>query len=173
MNPATKAQIRATAEFRTEYPASTDTELGKPPERTEGMSARDYEAACRRWAKPAKRYVCGTCDEVHKTEYDAEQCCPPEIYDRYVDDATGEEYACASDLAAAIAAGIAGRISGSPTVPSTVCPVCGSSTTSPHEAVECCLWKEFAAPARWAIATALDGGSTWTEELAKLEGGAA
>ena len=77
MNPATKAQIRAIAEFKTEYPAApSDDTLGKPPERTEGMSARDYEAACRRWAKPAKRYVCGTCGDVHETEYDAEQCLP-------------------------------------------------------------------------------------------------
>ena len=88
-----------------------------------------------------------------------------------VDDATGKEYGCASDLAA----GHCFR-NGWPCLwhphrsePPSARSV-GSTTTSPHEAVECCLWKEFAAPVRWAIATALDAGSTWTEELAKLEG---
>jgi predicted RNA-binding Zn-ribbon protein involved in translation (DUF1610 family) len=173
VNPATLASIRATAEHHTEYACPEGGELGLPPKREEGMPYHKWESACRRWARSACRYVCPSCEKTHTSEEDAEQCCPRDIDRIWVDDATGKEYSSAGELAMAITAGKAGRVSGPASVPSHVCPVCGKASTSPHEAVECCLWKDLAAPARWALATALENGSTWTEELAKVQEGAA
>lgn len=171
MNQSTLAQIRATAHVHTQEPTPFAAEgaAGLPPEKTEGMSDQDYRAACRRWARPFRRYVCPSCEEVHKDEYDAENCCPRDIAMLYVDDSTGKDYCTPEDLAAACKAGVAGAPDIA-TVPSCTCPVCGEKSTSPHEAVECCLWKDLDAPTRWTVAAALEAGSTWTEELAKLEG---
>lgn len=174
MNPATLAQIRATAQVHTEAPNpfSGEGAAGVPPEKTEGMSDADHRAACKRWAKPFRRYGCPSCNEVYKDEYDAEQCCPPEVDTFYVDESTGTEYSTAEALAAACKTGRAGATDIA-TVPASTCPVCGEKSSSPHESVECCLWKDLDAPTRWKVAAALEAGSTWTEELAKLEGGAA
>lgn len=172
MNPATLARIRATAEVCAALTdAKAGTDLAHPPARTEGMTDLDWRAACRRWARPARRYICGACDKTHDTESDAKECCEPEIHEVWVDGA-GKEYLSATELAKAV---LGGRIrhDAFTGVPSGNCPVCGRDHDSPHEAVECCLWKDLAAPARWAMAAAIEAGSTWADELAKLEGGAA
>lgn len=174
MNPATLAQIRATAQVHTQEPTPFAGEgaAGIPPEKTEGMSDKEYRIACWRWARPFARYVCPSCEKAHKEEYEAEECCPRDIGTIYVDEGTGKEYCSPEELAADSKTGRAGAPS-IPTVPACTCPVCGHESSSPHESVECCLWKDLDAPTRWKVAAALEAGSTWTEELAKLEGGAA
>lgn len=174
MNKSTLAQIRATAQVHTEHPKPFDPEApaGLPPEKAEGMTDKDYRAACRRWAKPFRRYMCPSCEKTHKEEYEAEECCPRDIDTIYVDASTGTVFCSPEQLAEACKAGAAGAPY-LPTIPSCTCPVCGQQSSSPHESVECCLWKDIDAPTRWKLAAALEGGSTWTEELAKLEGGAA
>ena len=174
MNPATLAQIRAIARVHTEAPKpfSTEGAAGLPPEKREGQTDADFRAARRRWARPFRRYVCPDCDKVYKDEYDAGQCCPRDIGMIYVDESTGKEYCSPEDLAAACKAGGAGGTDIA-TVPACTCPVCGEASSSPHESVECCLWKDLDAPTRWKVAAALEAGSTWTEQLAALEGGAA
>lgn len=45
------------------------------------------------------------------------------------------------------------------------CPVCNCEFSDNREASDCCLWKDLDAPTRWAMADAVDEGSTWTEQL--------
>lgn len=48
------------------------------------------------------------------------------------------------------------------------CPICNGNAVSPRHAADCCLWKDLDAPTRWAVADAVEAGSTWAEELTKL-----
>lgn len=48
------------------------------------------------------------------------------------------------------------------------CPVCDSEYSDHREASDCCLWKDLDAPTRWAMADAVDAGSTWANELQKF-----
>lgn len=45
------------------------------------------------------------------------------------------------------------------------CPVCGKEATSPHEASDCCLWKDLDATTRWKMANQVEAGATWAEVL--------
>lgn len=49
------------------------------------------------------------------------------------------------------------------------CPICatdhGNHSDSWRLAADCCLWKDLDAPTRWAIADAVEGDSTWAEQL--------
>lgn len=45
------------------------------------------------------------------------------------------------------------------------CPVCGERYEEHRMAADCCLWKDLDAPTRWAVADAVEAGSTWVEAL--------
>lgn len=45
------------------------------------------------------------------------------------------------------------------------CPICANDCASPRIAADCCLWKDFDAPARWRMADAVEAGRTWAEQL--------
>ena len=47
----------------------------------------------------------------------------------------------------------------------TNCPVCGKTGTDHRDASDCCLWKDFDGPTRWAMADKVEAGSTWAEVL--------
>lgn len=165
MTPSTIAQIRATATAMEEQASAPTTVLGCPPVREKAPSEYEHERACRQWARSSRQYMCDRCGEVHARHSDAEECCAPEVIDVYVD-ANGKVYESASAFAEAIGAGL--REAGQGPIPNNMCPVCAEKHKSPHEAVECCLWHELAAPARWELAAALEAGGNWAEELRKL-----
>jgi ssDNA-binding Zn-finger/Zn-ribbon topoisomerase 1 len=83
------------------------------------------------------------------TMYRCDEC--DELHD-WEDDA---EECCAKDVAKT-----------SETEPN--CPVCNSEYSDHRQASDCCLWKDIDAPTRWAMADAVDAGSTWAVELQKL-----
>ena len=98
------------------------------------------EAAKKKEREPAKHthaYACPKCDQLHRRERDAEECCQGPVGTKPADD---DNYAC-------------------------LCPVCGSENESPEVASDCCLWKDLDAPTRHAIATKVEQGSTWAREL--------
>jgi hypothetical protein len=77
----------------------------------------------------------------------------PECYDTHDDEEDAVE-CCQRPLAA------------SATEPrSSTCPVCNEKAYDARAASDCCLWKDLAAPARWAMADAVEAGSTWAEQL--------
>lgn len=45
------------------------------------------------------------------------------------------------------------------------CPICGQHFETARDASDCCLWHDIDAHARWAIADAVEAGSTWADEL--------
>ena len=45
------------------------------------------------------------------------------------------------------------------------CPICGVTCESPRDASDCCLWRDYPAQDRWRMADAVEGGSTWAEQL--------
>lgn len=117
-----------------------------------GLIARSSDfppAPGSKWTiKPAKKtrvaievtaWKCANCDELHEYESSAEDCCGDE------DD---------EDSASAHEEG------------SSDCPVCGLGYAEPRVAADCCLWKDLDAPTRWAMADAVEAGSTWQEQLA-------
>jgi hypothetical protein len=48
---------------------------------------------------------------------------------------------------------------------STACPVCAKSYETHRDASDCCLWKDLDTHTRWAVADAVQAGSTWIEAL--------
>lgn len=78
---------------------------------------------------------CGTCDELHEDEDDADACCAKVSGDGLIDD----------DPAA--------------------CPVCSKGAYSLRDAADCCLWRDIDAPTRYRMADAVEAGSTWAEQL--------
>ncbi len=82
-------------------------------------------------------WKCPDCDEVYDDESDAIDCC-------------GE----ASDSPCVRVAEAAG-----------LCPVCASHNPSHRDAADCCLWKDFDAYTRWAMADRVEAGETWTQVL--------
>lgn len=47
----------------------------------------------------------------------------------------------------------------------SICPVCAAKFSSPHEASDCCLWKDIDALTRWRMADQVVAGATWAEVL--------
>lgn len=47
----------------------------------------------------------------------------------------------------------------------SICPVCAAKFNSPHEASDCCLWKDIDALTRWRMADNVEAGATWSEVL--------
>lgn len=48
---------------------------------------------------------------------------------------------------------------------SPACPVCAQKYDAHRDAADCCLWKDLDAHTRWAVADAVQAGSTWVEAL--------
>ena len=59
----------------------------------------------------------------------------------------------------------AGEVKTHPEELPTWCPVCGQEATSPHEAADCCLWKDVDHVTRWKMADQVEAGATWAEVL--------
>lgn len=171
MNRATIASIRAVEHMReTTVESLHNPILGTPPSEAESLNERAFDRACRAWARRALRYGCGSCDKIHDTEHAAEECCAPEVYEVY-QDANGGHYKDATEFARAVAAGTV--LPPDAGVPNRNCPVCNEEFDSPHESVECCLWKDLSAPIRWDLASSLVNGATWPEVLATHTGSGA
>jgi hypothetical protein len=47
----------------------------------------------------------------------------------------------------------------------TDCPVCKCVCSDHRDATDCCLWKDFDGPTRWAMADKVEAGATWAEVL--------
>lgn len=167
MNPATLAQIHA-IEFN--GPSFSDdggreslgVTLSPPPSETEGETPTDHRRALRAWARPARRFLCEGCDTAHLSHDSAMECCPRDIPEVWVD-AAGKTYCTPGELAKALPNGSGPSRDG---LSPNCCPVCGDSTSSPHSAVECCLWKDLDHLTRWKVADAVDAGTPWREALA-------
>jgi predicted RNA-binding Zn-ribbon protein involved in translation (DUF1610 family) len=84
------------------------------------------------------RYCCPHCDDEHDEEEDAVECC---------------EHLHSSDADTGLS--------------QLHCPVCGEEAITTHGAADCCLWKDLPPAARWRIATAVEGGTEWSEAIAK------
>ena len=90
----------------------------------------------RKSARYVSAYACPVCDDLHRWEDDAENCCQ----------AGAEKEPSADEY-------------------KTLCPVCGSENDSAAEASDCCLWKDLDQHTRHAIAQRVEQGSTWAREL--------
>lgn len=114
-----------------------------------GLIARNSDfppAPGGKWAKPTPKkkrepievtaWRCPSCEELHAWEGEAKDCCADED-----EDSTSHEEG------------------------SSDCPVCGLGYPEPRVAADCCLWKDLDAPTRWAMADAVEAGSTWQEQL--------
>lgn len=84
------------------------------------------------------RYECVACGEEYCDDDEARDCCPVE-----------DDVRDASEMP-------------------VHCPVCDSliGEGAYREASDCCLWHDFDAPARWAIADKVEAGSTWQDAIA-------
>jgi hypothetical protein len=174
VNPATIAQIHAveTASATLEPGAREgdrlDLALNPPPPSRSDEDDEARRGALTAWAFAALRFRCPECGRLHVTEDGAEECCPVYVRMVWVND-RGASFETVEDFAAAHPFGIGAGVGVGP----NNCPVCGSSSDSPHYATECCLWKDLDAPTRWKIAAAVDLGSTWPEALAPHVGSGA
>jgi len=100
-----------------------------------------------------ERWRCPDCQRICITENDAIECCPPVPTKVWVDEAGNvldfeDEGALAAEEEN-----------------ERTCPVCTSLLGDAFVAADCCLWKDIDAPARWRIATAVEGGATWREAV--------
>lgn len=58
----------------------------------------------------------------------------------------------------------------SPNTEGGTCPICQTAHADARNASDCCLWKDFDAATRWAMADAVEAGSTWVAEIGKKVG---
>lgn len=89
--------------------------------------------------KPRARAIecwrCVSCKEVYDDECEAEDCCADPASGRHPEDAP------------------------------TDCPVCGKTGSDHRDAADCCLWKDFDAHTRWAMADRVEAGEAWIDVL--------
>lgn len=100
------------------------------------VAAPQGSQASRREAIAITVYECPDCGERHDWEDDALECCAHAVLGSPRDD-EGD----------------------------TPCPICGEQAGDYYEAADCCLWKDYGAPERWRMASAMEAGSTWREQL--------
>jgi hypothetical protein len=81
-------------------------------------------------------YKCLECSALHDDEDEAMDCCAPDAVECLHDQEVPDQ-----------------------------CPVCGQEATSPHEAADCCLWKDVDHVTRWKMADQVEAGATWAEVL--------
>lgn len=104
-----------------------------------------------------KRFECSLCNATYEREYDAEECCKPEVFVVYENPNDGKTYDTVNELAQAM-----GGTSGS----LFHCPACGENHGDTYEAASCCMWLDFSPAARWRIAHAVIGGKSWADATA-------
>lgn len=102
-----------------------------------GLPKPESEKPKRQGANYVSAYECPKCDELHRHESGAEDCCQ----------GFEDEQAEAPDAYA------------------LTCPVCGEVAGDAQEASDCCLWKDIGQETRHAMAHRVKGGSTWAREL--------
>lgn len=109
-----------------------------------------------------KVYVCGACDTSHPYEYQAEACCPVEVFEEYLCPACDEGWDTRHEAADCCAA------SGKGMQPMQ-CPVCMRSAESFEIATDCCLHTHptISAAGRERIAQAVEEGMPWQEAVEK------
>ena len=90
----------------------------------------------RKSARYTHAYACPECDDLHRREDDAEDCCQGDK-DKTPD---VDSY-------------------------KLLCPVCGSENDRAQDASDCCLWKDLDQPTLHAMARRIEDGSTWACEL--------
>lgn len=81
-------------------------------------------------------WQCPDCDEVYDDEDDAIECCENE---------SDNPVSCLQEA--------------------RMCPVCASNNTDARDASDCCLWKDFDAHTRWAMADRAEAGEAWIDVL--------
>jgi hypothetical protein len=92
--------------------------------------------------RPSKRsaiecWQCPDCDEIHDSRLQAEECCEDDDHLHTLHDQDGV----------------------------SLCPICASTNTDAREASDCCLWKDFDAHTRWAMADQVEAGALWVDLL--------
>lgn len=55
--------------------------------------------------------------------------------------------------------------SDSPNAHAGTCPICQAAAADARAASDCCLWKDFDAATRWAMADAVEAGSNWVDQI--------
>lgn len=92
-------------------------------------------------AKSSRRAIecwkCPDCDEVYDDEDEAVECCDDDDHLHALHDQDGV----------------------------SLCPICASSNSDAREAGDCCLWKDFDAHTRWAMADRVEAGESWIDVL--------
>jgi hypothetical protein len=82
-------------------------------------------------------WKCPDCDEVYDDEDEAVECCQDDDHLHTLRDQDGV----------------------------SLCPICASSNTDARKASDCCLWKDFDAHTRWAMADRVEAGEAWIDVL--------
>lgn len=92
------------------------------------------------------RYRCGTCDELHEDDYEAQHCCGPEKV--LVCPVCDEIYHSVDELMACHPA--------TTEITAQTCPVCRSTHDTTDAAVDCCQWKTMDFGDRYRLARQLE-----------------
>ncbi len=109
-----------------------------------------------------KRWVCGGCESDHSSEFDAEECCRPEVYTQYK--CPGCEELHDKETEAESCCGAVG-VHGQP----MQCPICMRGAESFEIAADCCLHTHptMTAIGRQRVAELVEGGTPWAEAIAQ------
>jgi hypothetical protein len=109
-----------------------------------------------------QRWVCGNCEADYSDKYDAQACCPPDVFQQYkcprcdaLYDVKDEAASCCSPFG----------IKGQP----MQCPVCMIGADSFEIAADCCLHTHptMTALGRRRVAELVESGVTWAEAIAQ------
>ncbi len=117
----------------------------------------EKEAGCTKW------YVCPVCEDRHKTEHRAEECCPRTVECYYECNRCEAEHDTASEAEACC-----GNTTPGASIQPKQCPVCLLKADTYAIAADCCLHvhPSLTAYGRQRIAAAVASGTPWDQALA-------
>jgi rubrerythrin len=106
-------------------------------------------------------FICGRCNCEHDNEDDANDCCPPDVRERYKCPICRTNYRKEPEAEACCP--------GSTSIgPPMQCPICLQRAESFSDAADCCLHTHptMTAVGRARAAEAVEAGTPWTEAIA-------
>jgi hypothetical protein len=115
--------------------ANQTAEEGKPLQ--SALATQTKQERDRERRKLYLRYICPSCDEAHRNEYDAEHCCTPSVDSAYVCPECEAQF---DDVDTCMSCEESHRTIFADPLSESMCPICRKRGDSIRDAIDCCLF---------------------------------